>query len=122
MSTQGEVTMDHDDGKVTIRLHGYDYPITLRAVHLVAGREEELARVTPLNSFFQISGAWAKPYSPKSNAQSCSLLTLSKNSRAVRMKMKRTIPFAWLTQTLQRIAAGWPSRDLDQLLTASSSR
>lgn len=25
-------------------------------------------------------------------------------------------PFAWLTQTLQRIAGGWPNRDLDQLL------
>jgi len=25
-------------------------------------------------------------------------------------------PSAWLTQTLQRIAAGWPNRDLDLLL------
>jgi len=25
-------------------------------------------------------------------------------------------PSAWRTQTLQRIAAGWPNRDLDQLL------
>jgi transposase len=31
-------------------------------------------------------------------------------------KMNDVDPFAWLTQTLQRIAAGWPNRDLDQLL------
>ena len=31
-------------------------------------------------------------------------------------KMNGVDPFAWLTQTLQRIAAGWPNRDLDQLL------
>ena len=30
----GEVTMVHDDGTVTINLHGYDYPLTLRAEHL----------------------------------------------------------------------------------------
>jgi transposase len=31
-------------------------------------------------------------------------------------KMNGVDPFAWLTQTLQRIAAGWPNHDLDQLL------
>lgn len=31
-------------------------------------------------------------------------------------KMNGVDPSAWLTQTLQRIAAGWPNRDLDQLL------
>ena len=31
-------------------------------------------------------------------------------------KMNAVDPFAWLTQSLQRIAAGWPNRDLDQLL------
>ena len=28
-------------------------------------------------------------------------------------KMNAVDPFAWLTQTLQRIAVGWPNRDLD---------
>jgi hypothetical protein len=28
-------------------------------------------------------------------------------------------PFAWLTQTLERIAASWPNRELDQLLPFS---
>jgi hypothetical protein len=31
-------------------------------------------------------------------------------------KMNGVDPFAWLAQTLQRIAAGWPNRELDQLL------
>jgi transposase len=31
-------------------------------------------------------------------------------------KMNGVDPFAWLTQTLQRIAGDWPNRDLDQLL------
>lgn len=31
-------------------------------------------------------------------------------------KMNDVDPFAWLAHTLQRIAAGWPNRDLDQLL------
>lgn len=31
-------------------------------------------------------------------------------------KMNDVDPFAWLTLTLQRIAEGWPNRDLDQLL------
>ena len=30
----GEVTMVHDDGTVTISLHGYVYPLTLRGEHL----------------------------------------------------------------------------------------
>ncbi len=30
----GEVTLVHDDGTVTISLHGYVYPLTLRAEHL----------------------------------------------------------------------------------------
>lgn len=31
-------------------------------------------------------------------------------------KMNEVDPLAWLTQTLQRIAAGWPSSDLDALM------
>ncbi|RWP30322.1 IS66 family transposase [Mesorhizobium sp.] len=31
-------------------------------------------------------------------------------------KMNGVDPFAWLTKTLERIANGWPNRDLDQLL------
>jgi transposase len=31
-------------------------------------------------------------------------------------KMNGVDPFAWLTQTLQRIAAGWPNQNLDELL------
>ena len=31
-------------------------------------------------------------------------------------KMNGVDPVAWLTKTLERIAAGWPNRDLDQLL------
>lgn len=30
----GEVTHVHDDGTVTVRLHGYDFPITTRGEHL----------------------------------------------------------------------------------------
>jgi len=35
-------------------------------------------------------------------------------------KMNGVDPHAWLTQTLQRIAARWPNRDLDQLLPIKS--
>ena len=31
---QGEVTGVNDDGTVTVRLHGFDYPITTRPEHL----------------------------------------------------------------------------------------
>ena len=31
---QGEVTKVHDDGRVTVRLTGFDYPITTRPEHL----------------------------------------------------------------------------------------
>ncbi len=31
-------------------------------------------------------------------------------------KMNDVDPSAWLTQTLQRIAAGWPNREIDRLL------
>ncbi len=30
----GEVSIVHDDGKVTLRLKGFDIPITIRAEHL----------------------------------------------------------------------------------------
>ena len=30
----GEVVLVHDDGKVTIRLQGYDCPMTVRSEHL----------------------------------------------------------------------------------------
>ena len=28
------LTIIHGDGKVTVRLHGFDYPVTVRAEHL----------------------------------------------------------------------------------------
>ena len=31
---QGEVTIVHDDGTVTLRLHGFNTPITIGAEHL----------------------------------------------------------------------------------------
>ena len=41
----GEVKMVHDDGTVTVRLHGYDVPVTTRGEHLslVAKRKGERA-------------------------------------------------------------------------------
>ena len=40
----GEVTMVHDDGTVTINLHGYVYPPTLRAEHLDASSRNPRCR------------------------------------------------------------------------------
>ena len=34
ISMTGEVTIVHDDGTVTVRLHGYDIPLTTRGEHL----------------------------------------------------------------------------------------
>ena len=34
IAMQGEVTMVHDDGTVTVRLHGYGVPITTTGEHL----------------------------------------------------------------------------------------
>jgi hypothetical protein len=34
ITMQGEVTIVHDDGTVTARLHGYDVPVTTRGEHL----------------------------------------------------------------------------------------
>ena len=34
ITMQGEVTMVHDDGSVTVLLHGYDVPITTTGEHL----------------------------------------------------------------------------------------
>ena len=34
VSLTGEVVLTHDDGKVTIRVQGYEYPLTIRAEHL----------------------------------------------------------------------------------------
>jgi transposase len=31
-------------------------------------------------------------------------------------KLNRVDPYAWLKLTLERIAAGWPNRDLDALM------
>ena len=31
---QGEVTLVHDDDRVTVRLHGYDVPVAERVEHL----------------------------------------------------------------------------------------
>ena len=33
-SLTGEVTLIHDDGRVTVRLHGFSSPITISAEHL----------------------------------------------------------------------------------------
>ena len=45
----GEVTL-HDDGTVTVRLHGYSVPITVYAEHLslIAKRKAEPGRRKPL--------------------------------------------------------------------------
>ncbi len=42
----GEVTLVHDDGTVTVRLHGYSVPITTTGEHLslVAKRKAEPGR------------------------------------------------------------------------------
>ena len=34
IAMQGEVTAVHDDGTVTVRLHGYGVPVTTRGEHL----------------------------------------------------------------------------------------
>ena len=34
ISVTGEVTLVHGDGTVTVRLHGYDVPVTTRGEHL----------------------------------------------------------------------------------------
>ena len=34
IAMQGEVTMVHDDGTITVLLHGYDLPITTTGEHL----------------------------------------------------------------------------------------
>jgi hypothetical protein len=34
ISMTGEVTRVNDDGTVTVRLHGFEYPITTRGEHL----------------------------------------------------------------------------------------
>ena len=46
ISMQGEVTIVHDDGTVTVRLHGFATPITTRGEHLslVAKKKAEPGR------------------------------------------------------------------------------
>ena len=46
ISMTGEVTLVHDDGTVTVRLHGYDVPLTTRGEHLslVAKKKAEPGR------------------------------------------------------------------------------
>ena len=46
ISVTGEVTLVHGDGTVTVRLHGYDVPLTRRGEHpsLVAIRKAEPGR------------------------------------------------------------------------------
>ncbi len=50
IAMQGEVTMVHEDGKVTVRLHGFSVPITTTGEHLslVAKRKPEPRRQKPL--------------------------------------------------------------------------
>ena len=43
----GEVTMVHDDGTVTISLHGYVYPLTLRGEHLSLIAKSKAKRSRP---------------------------------------------------------------------------
>ena len=40
----GEVTLVHDDGTVTVRLHGYDVPVTTRGEHLRSSRRRRRSR------------------------------------------------------------------------------
>ena len=49
ISMQGEITHVHDNGTVTVRLHGFDYPLTVRAEHpsLIAKRKPESGRRKP---------------------------------------------------------------------------
>ena len=46
----GEIAIVHDDGSVTLRLRGYDIPITTRGEHvsLIAKRKAEPVRRRPL--------------------------------------------------------------------------
>jgi hypothetical protein len=46
----GEVAIVHDDGRVTVRLHGYGYPLTIGGEHLglVAKKKAEPSRRKPL--------------------------------------------------------------------------
>ena len=34
ISMTGEIAHVHDNGTVTVRVHGFDYPLTMRAEHL----------------------------------------------------------------------------------------
>ena len=46
----GEITRINDDGTVTLRLHGFDYPVTIRPenLSLIAKRKAEPGRRTKL--------------------------------------------------------------------------
>ena len=48
ISMQGEITRVNDDGTVTVHLHGYGTPVTIRPEHLqlVAKRKPEVRRKT----------------------------------------------------------------------------
>ena len=50
ISMMGEFTLVHDDGQVTVRLHGFGTPITTTGEHLslVAKRKPEPRRRKPL--------------------------------------------------------------------------
>ena len=41
IAMQGEVTRINDDGTVTVRLHGFDYPVTTRPRAPATGAEAE---------------------------------------------------------------------------------
>ena len=34
VALQGEIAHVHDNGTVTIRVHGFDYPLTIRSEHV----------------------------------------------------------------------------------------
>jgi hypothetical protein len=48
IAMQGEVTAVHEDGTVTVRLHGYSVPITTRSEHLSLVAKKNPERAKPL--------------------------------------------------------------------------
>ncbi len=48
VSMQGEVSAVHDDGMVTVWLHGYSAPLTVRAEHLTLVAKKKQERAKPL--------------------------------------------------------------------------
>lgn len=51
---QGEVTHVHDDGRVTVRLHGFGTPLTVRAEHLSLITKKPELKVRPKEGSFDV--------------------------------------------------------------------